>query len=132
MFDAEKIDVKMLAYLGDSVYETLVREYILTEHKALTAADANRVALDFVTARRQSEVTEKLKAVLTEEEADIFRRGKNAKTPSVPKSASLYEYRLATGLETLFGYNYLCGRGDRNRELFNIAFDIKRQYVSKL
>lgn len=121
MFDPKTADSLMLAYLGDSVWEILVRErlfYTVPEGNT----EANRIALEYVTAAAQVKALERISNLFTEEEQDVFRRGKNTKTQNTPKSVSRYEYRQATGLEALFGYNYLLGRHERNRELFNAAF----------
>lgn len=121
MFDPKTADSLMLAYLGDSVWEILVRErlfYTVPEGNT----EANRLALDYVTAAAQVKAFERISDSLTEEELEVFRRGKNTKTHNTPKSVTRYEYRRATGLEALFGYNYILGRHERNKELFNIAF----------
>ena len=121
MFDPKTADSLMLAYLGDSVWEMLVRErlfYTVPQGNA----EANQIALSYVTAAAQVKALEKISPLLTEEEQDVFRRGKNTKTQNTPKSVSRYEYRLATGLEAVFGYNYVMGRQDRNKELFCAAF----------
>ena len=121
MFDPKTADSLMLAYLGDSVWEILVRErlfYTVPEGNT----EANRIALEYVTAAAQVKALERISNLFTEEEQDVFRRGKNTKTQNTPKSVSRYEYRQATGLEALFGYNYILGRHERNRELFNAAF----------
>jgi len=60
--------------------------------------------------------------VFTEEEEAIFKRGKNHKSASNPRNCDVYTYRLATGLEAVFGYNYLIGKTQRNQELFNIGY----------
>lgn len=125
MFDPKTADSLMLAYLGDSVWEILVRErlfYTVPEGNT----EANRIALEYVTAASQVKALERMSEHFTEEEQDVFRRGKNTKTHNTPKSVSRYEYRQATGLEALFGYNYIMGRHERNRELFNIAFPEKQ------
>ena len=121
MFDPKTADSLMLAYLGDAVWEVLVRErlfYTVPEGNA----EANHIALEYVTAASQVKALVKIAPYLTAEEEDVFRRGKNTKTNNTPKSVSRYEYRQATGLEAIFGYNYAMGRQDRNRELFDIAF----------
>ena len=121
MFDPKTADSLMLAYLGDAVWEVLVRErlfYTVPEGNA----EANHIALEYVTAASQVKALVKIAPYLTTEEEDVFRRGKNTKTNNTPKSVSRYEYRQATGLEAIFGYNYAMGRQDRNRELFDIAF----------
>ena len=122
MFDEKTADSLMLAYLGDSVWEILVRErlfFTVPEGNAV----ANRMALDFVTAAAQVKALEKIEPLFTEEERDVFRRGKNTKTNNTPKSVTRYEYKLATGLEAVFGYNYLMMRHERNKELFDAAFN---------
>lgn len=78
-------------------------------------------ALLFVQATEQSKAVENILPVLSEEELEIYKRGRNAKS-RVPKSASVADYRRATGLECLFGYLYLSGEQGRMRELFDIAF----------
>lgn len=109
-----------LAYLGDSVLEVKVREYLVT-HALTRSAALNRTALSFVTAKRQSEAVQVLLPLLTEEEADIFKRGKNSHvTP--PKSASLNEYKRATGFECVLGYLYLNNDHARIDKLFRLAY----------
>jgi len=79
-------------------------------------------SLLFVTAENQSKALENILPVLTEAETEIYKRGRNAKGRA-PKSASVTDYRRATGLECLFGYLYLAGGRERIRELFDIAFN---------
>lgn len=110
----------LLAYLGDSVMEVLVRKYLIDRYK--TSADCNKAALSFVTAKSQSDAIRAHLEVLTEEEAEVFRRAKNAKSPSAPRNTDLYSYRLATGLEAVFGKNLLLGKQERNEELFQKLF----------
>ena len=122
MFDPKTADSLMLAYLGDSVFELFVRERLFfTVPEGNT--EANKRALSYVTAAAQVKALEKIEPLFTEEERDVFRRGKNAKTHGSPKSVTRYEYHLATGLEAVFGYNYLMNRNERNRELFDAAFN---------
>lgn len=122
MFDPKTADSLMLAYLGDSVWELFVRERLFFTVPEGTS-EANRQALSFVTAAAQVKALEKIEPNFTEEERDVYRRGKNSKTQNTPKSVSRYEYRQATGLEAVFGYNYLLNRHERNKELFEIAFN---------
>jgi ribonuclease-3 family protein len=83
------------------------------------AKDKNKL----VNAKTQSRIAEILTEYYTEEEADIYRRGKNAKTANHSKSAAYSEYHRATGLEAVFGYLYLTGKLDRCLELFKIALE---------
>lgn len=109
----------LLAYLGDAVMEVLVRKNLIGICK--TSAECNQKALEFVTATAQSEAIKGNLHLLTEEEQDVFRRGKNAKS-TAPRNIDVYSYRLATGLEAVFGFNALSGREERNEELFKLLF----------
>lgn len=106
-----------LAYIGDAVYEVLVREHLLHE-KSLPTNVLSRRAKRFVSAVAQSEIYDKLSGELTDDEADVFRRGRNAKAATVPKNTDVIVYKKATGFEAVFGYLYLTGRFSRIHELF--------------
>ncbi len=108
-----------LAYVGDAVYELLVREYLLGCGVAVNGAMHKR-AKDFVSAHAQSEILAKLDSALTDDEKAVVRRGRNAKSHSHPKNADLSEYHSATGFEALWGYLHLSGDTERIFELFNI------------
>ena len=108
----------VLAFYGDSVYEVLVRNRVVALHNT-NAGKLHDMAVERVRATYQSEAVSVIEPMLTEKEADILRRGRNAGGISVPKSAKPSEYRRATALETLFGYLALSGQNDRLRELFD-------------
>lgn len=108
-----------LAFYGDSVYETLSREYIVKRHQT-NAGKLHDMAVKLVRASSQSEAVNAIEPLLTEREADILRRGRNAGGISVPKSARPSEYRRATALEALFGYLGLTGQQERIEELFGV------------
>jgi len=110
----------LLAYLGDAVLEVLVRKHLIETCK--TSAECNKAALQFVTAKSQSDAIRKHKHLLTQEELDLFTRSKNEKSNHSPGNVDQYSYRLATGLEAVFGYNHLLGRSERNEELFRMLF----------
>ena len=114
-------DILLLSYLGDSAFEILVREHLIKMPGA-NPQKCNKEALMYVSAPHQAEAAKRLMEHFTETESDIFRLGKNAKSNSNPRNTSLYTYRLATGLEAVFGYNYYIGDNKRNRELFHIGF----------
>lgn len=116
------VTVPALAYLGDSVLEVMVRTHLVTERGLSTSAHLNRAALDFVRASAQSDAMERIEPLLTEDEAGVYRRGRNMGHGNIPKSASMAQYRRATGMEVLFGYLSLQGREDRIRELFRIGY----------
>lgn len=108
-----------LAYIGDAVYEIIVRE-----HLALSGdrppEQLHRLAVNFVSASAQSAAAQKLMPILTEEEIAAYKRGRNAKVSHIPKGASVAEYHSATGFEALYGHLYLTGQTERMRELFRI------------
>lgn len=101
-----------LAYLGDSVYETAVR-YALLKRGEMSLKDYNKIAVKIVSAPAQYKAVKALESEFTEDEAELIRRGRNAKGGNVPKSASVEEYRTATGFESLMGRLYLEGKHDR-------------------
>ena len=106
-----------LAHLGDGVYEVMVRSWLVLHGKA-KAKDLHRATVKYVAASAQAERFERIQPRLTDEEADVFRRGRNTAPHSIPKAASRAQYQTATGLEALFGWLYLQGRTERLNELF--------------
>ena len=117
-FNSAQVSAANLAYLGDSVYEIYVREYLVKKNIRHPSVES----LKYVTAKVQSNVAEKILPMLTEDEEAEYRRGRNVGHSNTPKSSTVLEYRRATGLEALFGRLYLQGRHDRIRELFDAAF----------
>lgn len=116
--EAGAVSAANLAYLGDCVYELLVREYLVRRGSTRPSVEA----LDYVTAHVQSDVIEKLLPHLTEAEEEAYKRGRNLGHSSIPKRSTVAQYRRATGLEALFGWLHLTGQNDRLRELFDLAF----------
>lgn len=115
--EAAAYSPNVLAFYGDSVYEVMVRDYIVRRHHT-NAGRLHELAVQRVRASFQSRAADVIEPLLTEREADILRRGRNAGGISVPKSAKPAEYRRATALETLFGYLSLTGQEHRLSELF--------------
>ena len=113
-----------LAYLGDCVLEMCVRERLVKQGYS-SSSRLNKLALDYVRAPRQAEAMKSIIDLLTEEENAVFHRGRNMGHSSTPKSATVAEYRAATGMEALFGYLHLAGRKDRIDELFAAAYPQK-------
>ena len=108
-----------LAHLGDSVFEIMVRSWLCLHGKA-KAKDLHRATVKYVAAPAQAERYARIQPLLSEEEQDVFRRGRNTAPHSVPKAASRSQYQIATGLECLFGWLYLQGRTNRLNELFEV------------
>lgn len=115
--EAQQMNPVVLAFVGDAVYTLLVREKLARESSAKTGA-LNALASRTVSAHGQSERLEAMFPLLTEEEAAIFRRGRNAKKLSKSKNATAAEYSRSTGFEALLGYLYLTGQTERIQTLF--------------
>jgi ribonuclease-3 family protein len=108
-----------LAYIGDAVYEIMIRENLLKS--GLTKVDnLHGEAIKFTSAEGQAIAFDKIESILTEEELNIFKRGRNSKTERKARNASLATYKKATGLESLIGYLYLEKLEDRLVELVAI------------
>ena len=106
-----------LAHIGDGVYELLVRTWLCAHGKA-TGKGLHRATVRLVCAPEQARRAQAILPLLTEEEQEVFRRGRNAHVHSIPQHASRAEYQQATALEALFGWLYLSGRRERINELF--------------
>lgn len=120
--DVNKISILGLAYVGDCVYELLVRTWLLSrDHTA--SLDLHRTTVHYVNAVSQAEAWSKISGLVTEEESAVFRRGRNAKVNQVPRNATAAQYHTATGLEALFGWLYLRDRQDRIGQLFQTVMD---------
>ena len=107
-----------LAYVGDGVFELLVRERIVALHGSMMPHKLHALAVSVVCAEAQALLFDRLEPMLTDEEHDILRRGRNASGMHPPKNADPAQYRKATAVEALFGYLHLTGQFDRMRELF--------------
>lgn len=106
-----------LAFLGDAVYEQMVRERLISEAER-PVNQLHKLAVERVCAGFQAKAIEKLIPILTEEEEGVYKRGRNSSNHTVPKSSNPADYRKATGFESLFGYLHLQGKNERLRELF--------------
>ena len=118
--EAMQLNPVTLAFLGDAVYSMYVRERLALSGCG-KVSQLQRVASQVVSAKGQSEFLDKLIPLFNEEEADIFRRGKNAKKATKSKNASSLEYNRSTGLEAVLGYLYLTGNEDRIKELLAVS-----------
>lgn len=119
-----------LAFIGDAVYELLVRGQVVASGSAPVGRLHHRT-VDFVRADAQAHAAHMLLPLLTETEGDILRRGRNANTAHVAKHADPADYRYATGLEALFGYLYLTGDIGRIRALFSMILLDKEAAAGK-
>lgn len=126
-FQLEEIDMKTyspltLAYIGDSIYDLVIRTIVVKQGNC-PANKLHKRASAFVKAPAQAELIEKIMPRLTEEEEQIYKRGRNAKSYSMAKNASMLEYRKATGLEALMGYLYLKNEMSRMIDLIKAGLE---------
>ncbi|MCL1831251.1 MAG: ribonuclease III [Oscillospiraceae bacterium] len=111
-----------LAYLGDAVYELLVREY-LAVHSNNPPARLHQITTMIVCSQAQSEALALIESMLTEEEAAIVKRGRNSSKAMIPKNSTPRFYRAATALEALFGYLELIDNQKRIKQLFQVILN---------
>lgn len=127
MFGLEDTDIRTyspltLAYIGDAIYELVIRTILVEKGNTQVNKLHNR-ARRLVKASAQSAMIEKLKPHLTEEETAVFKRGRNAKSYTMAKNASMSDYRRATGFEALMGYLYLTEQWERMLELIKTGME---------
>lgn len=126
-FDLQPVDIRtyspvVLAYIGDAVYELVIRT-ILVDQGNRQANTLHKKASTYVKASAQAAMAEAFLLELTEEELSYFKRGRNAKTVSMAKHATMHDYRHATGFEALMGYLYLTDQMKRMIDLIKIGME---------
>ena len=122
-FQCKEVDVRAyspltLAYIGDAVYEMVIRT-VIVERANKAANELHKKTVKYVQAGTQAAIIMALQDVLTEDELAVFKRGRNAKSNTSAKNASITDYRKATGFEALIGYLYLSDEIERIKELYN-------------
>ena len=126
-FDIGDVDIRTyspltLAYIGDCVYEIIIRTIVVGKGNRQTSK-LHQTTTKLVKAHSQAVLAELISPMLTEEEADILRRGRNAKSATMAKNATVADYRMATALEALVGYLYLTNKMDRLLELLKYGLE---------
>lgn len=106
----------VLAYIGDAVYELVIRSAVIS-HGSMQVNKMHKKSASLVKAETQANLIKVLMEELTEEEQAVYKRGRNAKSVTTAKHATMIDYRMATGFEALMGYLYLTDRSDRMLEL---------------
>lgn len=128
MVDARELSSVALAYVGDAVYELFIRNHLI-QNGGVKPHKLHQQAVEYVSAPAQAIIVKRWlrDALLTKEEIAVVRRGRNAKTHSVPKNISIEAYKYATAFEALIGYHYLNDNEERLNELlqFVIKYDEK-------
>lgn len=127
MLALPKMDVRtysplVLAYIGDAVYEILVRTRVVS-HGSMQVNKMHKKSASLVKAETQANLAKLLMDDLTPEESAVYRRGRNARSATMAKHATMIDYRMATGFEALMGYLYLMGRYDRVFKLVHDGFE---------
>lgn len=127
-FDLKEQDIRSfspltLAYIGDGVYELVVRTMV-TQMGNRPVNELNKLSTSCVKAQTQAEMIIALKEELTEEEAEVFKRGRNAKPYTKAKNATRADYHKATGFEALMGYLYLTGQTERMLQLIKRGMEL--------
>lgn len=125
-FDLEAVDLRTyspltLAYIGDGIYDLIIRSLVVGKGNT-RANELHKKTSGIVKAQTQARMIELLEKDLTDLEADVYRRGRNAKSPTTAKNASVGDYRKATGFEALMGYLYLTDQMDRMMKLIKLGF----------
>lgn len=123
--EARLLNPLQLALIGDGVYELFIRNSILSNNLELSAHKIHVKAIGYVKAKSQSTIMHEIEEFLTEDESYIYKRGRNAKSATVPRNADVRDYRMATGFEALVGYLYLIGNTERLNFIFNYALKIE-------
>lgn len=122
----ERLPGLTLAYIGDGYYELVVRNHLLSEG-ARKVESLHKQAIALVRAGTQARLAYALEPELSELEASVFHRGRNAKGQHIPKGATVTEYRVATGLEALVGYWYLAGAAERLNRCFELLWQLEEE-----
>jgi len=119
------LESKVLAFLGDAVYELYIREYLISK-KICNVNDLQKECVKYVSAERQCYFVEKMISdeFLSEDEIDVFKRGRNASSHS-SKSTDIVTYKKSTGLECLIGYLYLNKKIDRIKEIMEFIVGVE-------
>lgn len=120
-FQIPEVDIRTyspltLAYIGDGIYDLVIRSLVVARGNT-RAGELHKRTSQIVKAHTQAKMIELLLSQLTEEEAEIYRRGRNAKSPTMAKNATMTDYRKATGFEALMGWLYLRDQFERIVEL---------------
>ncbi|PLR65803.1 Mini-ribonuclease 3 [Bacillus sp. UMB0893] len=121
----KQVNSLALAYIGDAIYEVYVRHHLLSKGN-VRPNQLHKLATKYVSAKAQSTVLHELSKMefFSEEEMAIIRRGRNAKSGTVPKNTDVQTYRYSTAFEALIGYLHLEKNADRLAEIIQTSFEL--------
>ena len=129
--EAKQLNPLVLAFIGDGIYEVFLRSYIVSNNRSMSVHKLHVKTISYVRAHEQSNFMNKIIPNLDEEELSIYKRGRNAKSGTVPKNADVREYRNATGFEALMGYLYLTDKKERLEELLTMCLNLDKSEENK-
>ncbi len=126
-FDIKEMDVLslqplVLAYIGDAVYEAYIRTMLVVNNRTKVNM-LHKMSVKYVKAQAQSDIIRRIFDKLTSDEQDVVRRGRNAKSATVPKHAEIADYRYSTGYEALIGYLYLLNNTERLMQILQMSVE---------
>lgn len=129
--DVKQLNSLALAYMGDAVFESFIRFNLLASG-GVRPNQLHRESTKYVSAKAQAVMVHTLidRNLLTEEEVAIVKRGRNAKSGTVPKNTDVQTYRYSTAFEALLGYHYLAGNEERLNELMEMGYKVIKEGVS--
>lgn len=121
--DLKQMNPLVLAYIGDAIYEIFIRTYIVSKNKETCVNKLHKKTIEFVKAEAQSFFIREIQEYLNEEEIKVFKRGRNTKSNTSAKNASIQDYRMATGFEAVIGYLYLLNKDERLDEIMKLVIN---------
>lgn len=128
MLDIREYNIKTLAYMGDAIYELYVREYIVKNSREV-ASKLHKKTIKYVSAKAQEYIINNIYECFTEEEKEIYKRGRNANAHTVPKNTDVVTYKKATGFESVIGYLYFTNQNRRLKDIINQSIRIISEKV---
>ena len=128
--DANTYSPLVLSYMGDSVYELMIRTRV-TNRGSMQVNKMHKKSASLVKAQTQAQILKLLEPELTPEEEAVYKRGRNAKSASMAKHATMIDYRMATGFEALIGYLFLTEQYSRMVELVGKGLEFIGEFESE-
>ena len=120
--DLQTVSMQTLAFIGDAVYNVYIRSYLAAQNNRKTGL-LHRDSIKYVSAKGQSSTIDKIMDILSEEEIDVYKRGRNTSIHSVSKNVDVIEYKKSTGFEALIGYLELSNNHSRVDEIMNYILE---------